>query len=274
MTNVVQFNITGVPGIDDRKWSFTRPTTIEWSDMNCTIRPALGQAIRIRESIQFLFERSAFRGGSMIWDNRFYREAFIGHFQVERLSPADSTADSITERGQIIGDQQDDETFFNWTFQREYSLNFHLLKSDSSPASLSAVENCNADLAPGAVENRNIQAATANNYAQLAYGLATGNLVNFNELLTKLASPVINGFKFPDKILFKSSNQIPNITLEGLTTATRLGDIKLWVHPDWMLVPNAQYFYQVIDFAVLPNSTDQYPFVDACTYPGGDLSFP
>lgn len=274
MSNAVQFNITGVRGVDERKWNFTRPTTIEWNTMNHTIRPILGQPIRIRESMQFLFERSAFTSGSMIWDNRFYKESFIGHFQVKRLSPLDTTQDTITEYGQIIGNQQDQETFWGWTFQREYNLNFHLLRTDASAATLSAVTNCNADLAPGPVDNRYITPANATNYAQLAYGLATGNLINFTELLTKLASPVIGGFKFADKVLFKAANQVPNITLEGLTVASRLGDIKLWVHPDWMVTSTAQYFYQVIDYAVLPNTTEQYPFVDTCTYPGSELTFP
>jgi hypothetical protein len=260
---------------DDRRWLLKRPTFIDWHEITyTTIRPVLGQGIRIRESVQVFFERSAFTRESMLWLNRYTAEQFIGHFQVFRnTQDIPDSPKLITEHGQMIGFSNNDE-FSKWQFQREYTLNYHLLRDDASPAVNAAIENCNADLAPGPVENRNIQPATVNNYAQLAYGLATGNLVNFNELLTKLASPVINGFKFPESVLFRSKTEIPTVTLEGLRVGTQLGDVGMWVHPDWMVNPEANYSFQVINYAVLPATQTQYPFVDTCTYPGGNLDFP
>jgi hypothetical protein len=148
------------------------------------------------------------------------------------------------------------------------------LLSDVGAAAITNVDNCNADLAPGPVQNRNITSANFNNYAQLAYGLATGNLVNFNELLTKLTSPVINGWRFPNKNLFSARTAIPTVNVDGLTVPTQLGDIDIWTHPDLIADTSGSFAYQIINYALLPNSPIQYPVDDTCVYPGQNLSFP
>lgn len=269
-TFIVAPNNTG-----DRKWLLVRPTSFSWDDIvYTTIRPLLGQPIRIRESMTVFFERSGFTSGSMFWENRYQSEHFIGHYQVTRnAEDSPNSPKVITERGQVIG-SSDNSEFSKWTFQREYNLNIYLNSEDSNAAAITAISNCNADLAPGAVKNRYITPANAAQYAQLAYGLATGNLVNFTSLLTKLASPTIDGYKFPDSVLFKAQTEIPTITLSGKTITTELGDIGLWVHPDWMVRSEANYTFQVINYKVANKLSNQYPFVDTCTYPAADLSFP
>jgi hypothetical protein len=211
----------------------------------------------------------------MIWNDRFKSEQFIGHYQIFRnFQESPNAAQVLTERGQIIGNSENSE-FSGWTFQREYFLNIYLNTEDTNAAAITAIKNCNADLAPGAVENRYITPANAQQYAQLAYGLATGNLVNFTQLLERLNSPTIDGYKFPDSVLFTAQTQIPTITLEGKTITTELGDIGLWVHPDWMVLPEALFSFQVINYEVLTTLDNQYVLAeDACTYPGDSLSFP
>ena len=273
----LNFNTQDVHGVQDttnpRKWKFVRPTTLNWNDFVFDFRPIAGQDIRIRESIEIYFTLIEGKTGSMIWENRFLNEAFIGHFQVTRLNASGGDTGTVTERGQIIGTSQN-TSVFKWVFQREYSLNLFLKLTDKNAASLSAISNCNADLAPGAVANRNIDSSNVDTYVRIVYAIATGDLPNAATLIDSLKQPVIAGYKFPDSVLFRAKNQISSVDLTGYQFSTRLGDIALWVHPDWIVQPDADYGAQVIDFSLLDTTTEQFPDGTVCTYPGPGAVFP
>lgn len=273
MSNFYTSIVTGQnEPIGSRKWFFRRPTEVEWNDFDITFKPIAGQSIRIRESLEFKFLRVNIPSGSMIWYNRFYTEGFIGHYQVTRNIPEQDNRVLRTEEGQIIGYTRDSE-IFTWNFQREYDLSLMLRKNDLRPAFLGVVYNCNADLAPGAVENRSINQGNVDKYVRLAYALATADLPNAATLLDSLTQPVINGFKFADEALFSTLNQIAAIDLENFIFTSRLGDIGMWVHPDWVIQPEAYYTVQVINFSPLAMSPNQIPESIACRYPG-TLDFP
>jgi hypothetical protein len=273
MTDSIALGIMGEIDPDEpKRWRFVRPTTIPWNDFLFRIKPIAGQPIRIRESVEIQFTLTTFPTACHIWLNRYYNEAFIGHFQITRLNSNDADTGIITERGQIIGNSNN-TTNFKWVFQREYDLNLYIKRNDLNPASLSAIFNCNADLAPGAVENRNINYANVDKYVRIAYALSTGDLANAGTLIDSLTLPAIAGYRFPNTVLFRAVNQIPTVDLEGYDFSSRLGDIGLWVHPDWTIEPEAIYSAQVINFNTLADTQDQFPDGTTCVYPGG-LDFP
>lgn len=273
MSNVYSANVSvqefpATPG----KFLFQRPTEASWNEFGFTIKPLAGQPIRIREAINIEFSREAITSGSMTWFNRFYTEAFVGHFQVTRVNPGDPTLVAITEKGQIIGTETTTLTY-NWVFQREYDLNLFLRSDDLRPATIGVVANCNFDLAPGPVENRYIDATNVDRYVRIAYALSTGDFANASTLIDSLTLPVIAGYKVPDETLFSILNQLPGVDLTDFTFTSRLGNIGLWVHPDWEVIPTAVYTAEIINFSPLAMSPNQIPESIACRYPGA-LGFP
>lgn len=258
--------------LDSRKWRFIRPTSFNWDDISFNIKPIAGQQIRIREFMQVEFQLVNIPPASHIWLNRFHNEAFVGHFQVTRENPFDPGGYITTEKGQIIG-SSNNTTFFDWVFSREYDLNLYIKTSDLNPASLSAVYNCNADLAPGPVENRYVNPSNAGQYLEIAYFIAQGQLVQAGKMIDNLLLPVTAGYRFPDNELFKVKNQIPTVELGGYELTTRLGDIEIWIHPDWEVQAAAGYGMEIINYSLLDTTTEQFPDGAVCSYPAG-INFP
>jgi hypothetical protein len=259
-------------GDTSEKWKLIRPTSLEWNDLQTTIRPIAGQKIRIRESAEVTVSRSDIPFSSMIWNNRFVREAFLGHFQVTRLSPF-NIPNIVTERGNMIGVGIEGTESFVWTFQREYDLDLFLQKSDKNAAYLSAITNCNAYLAPSPVPNIKINFGNVDRYVRIIYGIGTGDLGNAATLIDTLTQPTIAGYTFPEEVLFRAVNNIPSINLDGYEISTRLGDIELWVHPDWLIADFFTYSYEVINYNILDPTTEQFPDGTVCNFSGG-LDFP
>lgn len=273
MTNGTTQTLVGEQDLDNpRRWLFQRQTQYAWNDLFRSFNPLAGQSVRIRESIEIFFELTTIPPASNLWFNRYANEAFIGHFQVSRTNANDADTNVITERGQIIGNSFN-TTSFSWMFQREYDLNFHLARTDINPASLSAIYNCNADLAPGAVPNRNLDTTNVDAYVRIAYALATADLANAATLIDSLLLPTIAGYTYPEDVLFRAINQIPYVNLDGQIFSTRLGNIGLWVHPDWTVNPDAFYGIQVINWGILDQTQDQFPDGATCAYPAG-FDFP
>jgi hypothetical protein len=208
----------------------------------------------------------------MIWDNRFQQEAFLGHYQITRVGDT-GTVPLVTERGNMIGQSVPSTSAFTWHFQREYNLELFLNKSDKNAAFVTAITNCNADLAPGAVPNRYIDTTNVDTYVRIAYGIATGDLPNAATLIDNLTKPTTAGYRFPDEVLFRGINNIPSVNLDGYEIITRLGDVDLWVHPDWTIDTNFYYTFEVINYKVLAQTFDQFPDNTTCAYPGG-VGFP
>jgi hypothetical protein len=260
------------PGDTDRKFKLVRPTILNWDDLNITIRPFSGQVIRVRETGEVLFTATEEPISSAIWNNRFTQEVFIGHYQITRNGSYEGTT-IVTERGNIIGTKLQNTNSYSWHFQREYDLNLHLNKTDKNAAYLSAITNCNAYLAPAPVPNLNINYANFDKYVRIAYGIGTGDLGTAGTLIDTLTAPTIAGYTFPDSVLFRGVNNIPTINLEGFEISTRLGDIELWVHPDWMIDPAFVYTFEVINYKVLAQTLDQFPDGTECNFNGG-LDFP
>jgi hypothetical protein len=259
-------------GDTDRKFKLVRPTTLQWSQLNTTIRPLSGQAIRSRETAEVLFTLTGDTQQSAIWDNRFTREVFIGHYQITRLgSYSDTTI--VTERGQIIGTKLQNTFSYSWHFQREYDLNLHLNKTDKNAAFLTAITNCNADLAPGPVPNNFINSDNVIAYVRAAFGYTIEDFPNIQDFLNAIALPVTSGYRFPNSVLFRGINNIPSVNLDGYEISTRLGDVELWVHPDWTIDPAFTYTFEVINYKVLDQTLDQFPDDTTCTYPS-TVNFP
>lgn len=259
-------------GDTDRKFKLVRPTTLNWSDLNTTIRPFAGQPIRARETAEVLFTLVGEPASSMHWYNRFTTEVFIGHYQITRLGTFQDTT-IVTERGQIIGSKLQNTDSYSWHFQREYDLNLHLLKSDKNAAYLSAITNCNAYLAPAPVPNLNINFGNFDRYVRIAYGIGTGDLGTAGTLIDALTSPTIAGYTFPDQVLFRGVNNIPSVDLDDYEISTRLGDVELWVHPDWQIDPGFYYTFEVINYKALAQTLEQFPDGTVCNFNGG-LDFP
>ena len=135
----------------------------------------------------------------------------------------------------MIGKKYTTTEAFGWHFQREYDLSLFLNKTDVNAAYLSAISNCNAYLAPAPVPNLEIDTGNVDAYVRIVYALATADLANAATLIDSLTQPTIAGYTFPQEVLFKAVNNIPGIDLDGLEIATRLGDVELWVHPDWTI---------------------------------------
>lgn len=273
MANNYQTDVEGVRGLTNEKIKFLRPTTINWSEFNLTIRPVAGQPIRIRESMEFLFTKNPDVDVCAIWNNRYIQEKFVGHYQITRLGGTGGTTDSITERGIIIGNDEGDEFFTKWTFQKEYNLSLFLNKTDINAGYLSAITNCNAYLAPSPVPNLKINAGNVDKYVRIAYGIATGDLANAATLIDSLTEPTIAGYTFPEEVLFRGVNNIPGIDLENIEFNSRLGNILLWIHPQWSIIESATYIAEVIDYKVLAQTLDQFPDGTQCNFNGG-LDFP
>jgi len=272
LVNAISLPYEVTPGNTDRRFKLVRPTTLNWSNLNTSIRPIAGQAIRVRETAEVLFTRSETSLSSMIWDNRFSQEAFIGHYQVTRLGTYDGTT-IVTERGQVIGTTLQNSNSFTWHFQREYDLNLFLNKTDINAGYLSAITNCNAYLAPSPVPNLKINLANFDKYVRIAYGIGTGDLGTAATLIDSLTQPTIAGYTFPDEVLFRAVNNIPGINLDDLEISTRLGDVELWVHPDWDIDPFFYHTFEVINYKVLAQTLDQFPDGTVCNFNGG-LDFP
>jgi hypothetical protein len=255
-----------------RSGKIVRPTTLGWNDLQTNIRPALGQKIRIRETAEVAFYPSEITKSAAIWNNRFQREAFLGHFQVTRISGT-GFARLVTERGNMIGQELENSFGCLWHFQREYDLDLFLNKSDKNAAYLSAITNCNAYLAPAPVPNLNINYANFDKYVRIAYGIGTGDLGTAGTLLDTLTASTIAGYTFPDSVLFRGINNVPSVNLDGYEISTRLGDIELWVHPDWLIDTFFQYTYEVIHYNLLDQTLDQFPDGTECNFNGG-LDFP
>lgn len=267
LVNAISLPYPIIPGDTDRKFKLQRPTTLQWSTLNTTIRPIAGQPIRIRETAEVFFTKQEDPISSMIWDNRFSREGFIGHFQITRLGTFENTT-IVTERGQIIGTYLQNSDAFTWHFQREYDLTLFLNKTDVNAAYLSAISNCNAYLAPAPVPNLEIDTGNVDAYVRIVYALATADLANAATLIDSLTQPTIAGYTFPQEVLFKAVNNIPGIDLDGLEIATRLGDVELWVHPDWTIDPAFFHTFEVINYSVLEQTLDQFPDGTVCSFNG------
>jgi hypothetical protein len=253
------------PGETSEKFKLIRPTFLGWNDLQTNIRPVAGQKIRIRETALAGFSRSQTILSSMLWQNRFQPEAYIGQFQVTRSSGSGFSR-LVTERGNMIGQAINVGESYLWHFQREYDLDLFLLKSDKNAAYLSAISNCNAYLAPSPVPNLKINFANVDKYVRIVYALSTADLANAATLIDSLTQPTIAGYTFPEEVLFKSVNNIPSVNLDGYEIATRLGDIELWVHPDWVINDNFEYTFEVIDYSVLATSENQFPDGTVCNF--------
>jgi hypothetical protein len=205
----------------------------------------------------------------MIWNNRFQQEAFLGHFQITRLSPF-NIPNLVTERGNMIGVSIPNTESFVWHFQREYDLDLFLQKTDKNAAYLSAISNCNAYLAPAPVPNLKINFANVDKYVRIAYALGTADLANAATLIDSLTLPTIAGYTFPEEVLFKAVNNIPSINLDGYEISTRLGDVELWINPDWTIDNFFAYTYEVIHYNRLEPTADQFPDGTVCNFSGSN----
>jgi hypothetical protein len=272
MANKTSLSFPVEAGDTPQKRKLVRPTTLNWNDLQTNIRPVAGQRIRIRETAEVGFSRSDTILSSMIWNNRFQREAFLGHYQVTRVSNTGSIP-VITERGNMIGQEVPNTQAFTWHFQREYDLDLFLKKSDKNAAYLSAITNCNGFLAPGPVPNLNINDTNVDKYVRIAYALSTGDLANASNLIESLTLPTIAGYTFPEEVLFRAVNNIPSVNLDGYEIATRLGDVELWVHPDWVIDSDFYFTFEVIHYNLLDDTIEQFPDGTVCNSNGG-LDFP
>lgn len=274
MTNYYKSVVIALQDQAQEKWSVIRPTTVSWNDIRPDFRPVLGQPIRIREAIEIQFERLSQTSGSATWLNRFYNEAFVGHFQIVRLDVGGSNTGLITERGQIIGNSNNTTTY-KWQFQREYDLHLMPMLSDVDAAVISSVVNCNADLRPAAVFNDFINFDNAQKYLNIAYAIYSGDTQTTTRLLREVTSTTIDGYRFADDVLFRTYTKIPTVDLSGFSINTALGDIYLWVHPDWKLDSETFYTVQIINNQTLTQFEQQYQTGSGtCQYPQGGASFP
>jgi hypothetical protein len=272
MSNKTTLTFPIEAGDTPQKWKLIRPTTLGWNDLQTNIRPVVGQKIRIRETVLTSVSRSEIVASSAFWNNRFQEEAFLGHFQVTRESGSGFSR-LITERGNMIGQAITVGDSYLWHFQREYDLDLFLQKTDKNAAFLSAITNCNAYLAPSPVPNLKINYANVDKYVRIAYGISTGDLPNAATLIDSLTASTIAGYTFPEEVLFRGINNIPTINLDGYEISTRLGDIELWIHPDWVINPNFEYTYEVIHYNRLSLTLDQFPDQTQCNFNGG-VDFP
>jgi hypothetical protein len=272
MSNKTTLQFPVEAGDTPQKWKLVRPTTLGWNDLQTNIRPIAGQKIRIRETALASVTRSELTSSSAFWNNRFQEEAFLGHFQVTRQSGSGFSR-LITERGNMIGQAINVGESYLWHFQREYDMDLFLQKSDKNAAYLSAITNCNAYLAPSPVPNLKINLANVDKYVRIAYALSTSDLANAATLIDSLTQPTIAGYTFPDEVLFRAVNNIPSINLDGYEISTRLGDIELWIHPDWIIDQIFEYTYEVIHYNRLEPTLDQFPDGTVCNFNGG-LDFP
>lgn len=253
-------------GDTPQKWKLVRPTFLQWNDLQTNIRPIAGQKIRIRETAQVSVSKNTQVLSSMLWNNRFQDEAFLGHFQVTRVNGS-GFVKLITERGNMIGQALTVGESYVWHFQREYDLDLFLQSTDKNAAYLSAIVNCNADLAPGFVPNNFINSDNVIAYVRGAFGYSIEDSPNIQNLLNALALPVVSGYRFPETTLFRAINNIPGVNLDGYEIATRLGDVELWIHPDWLINEQFEYTYEVIHYNRLEPTLDQFPVNESCTYP-------
>jgi hypothetical protein len=269
MANKTTLTFPVQAGDTPQKWKLVRPTTLGWNDLQTTIRPVIGQKIRIRETAQFTVRRSDVSPSAATWENRFQGEAFLGHFQITRLNPFE-TPNLVTERGNMIGVRIEDFQDYNWHFQREYDLDLFLQKSDKNAAYLSAISNCNAYLAPAPVPNLKINFANVDKYVRIAYALGTADLANAATLIDSLTLPTIAGYTFPEEVLFRAVNNIPSVNLDGFGITTRLGDVELWLHPDWEIRDFFTYTFEVINYETLAPTLDQFPDGTVCNFSGAN----
>ena len=269
MANKTTLSFPVTAGDTPEKWKLVRPTTLGWNDLQTNIRPVAGQKIRIRESVEIAVGRSDIISSSQIWNNRFQQEAFLGHFQVTRIA-AFNIPNLVTERGNMIGVGIPDTQSFVWHFQREYDLDLFLLKSDKNAAYLSAISNCNAYLAPAPVPNLKINFANVDKYVRIAYALGTADLANAATLIDSLTLPTIAGYTFPEEVLFRAVNNIPSVNLDGYEISTRLGDVELWLHPDWVINSTFAYTFEVINYNLLATSENQFPDGTVCNFSGSN----
>jgi hypothetical protein len=272
MANKTTLQFPTERGDTPEKWKIIRPTTLGWNDLQTNIRPIAGQKIRIRETAEVAVSRSQITSSSMFWSNRFQEEAFLGHFQVTRQSGSGFSR-LITERGNMIGQAITVGEQYLWHFQREYDLDLFLQKTDKNASYLSAISNCNAYLAPAPVPNLDINFGNVDTYIRIAYGIGTGDLGTASTLIDTLTQPTIAGYTFPEEVLFRAINNIPSINLDGYEISTRLGDIELWIHPDWIINSFFEYTFEVINYNRLDPTADQFPDGTECNFNGG-LDFP
>jgi hypothetical protein len=146
---------------------------------------------------------------------------------------------------------------------------------DEAPATVTSVINCNADLRPAAVPNSYINFNNVQQYIAIAYAIYSGDTATLNRLVTQLTKPTIEGYRFADDVLFRAYNLVPKVSLQNQTFGTRLGDIFLWVHPDWQIDTEAVYSVQVINQELLEIFENQYQVgSETCAYPGEGYQFP
>jgi hypothetical protein len=268
------FSIAANFSQNGRLASISRPDgEIEWGSIPILFRPILGSSIAYTEQFTTEFLPSGqSQNGTYRWDDRYYQQAFIGHWQSTNNISNTGLSPEVTESGQIIGNLNS-LGGFTWIYKRRFSINWQLDINDQFAASITTIDNCNGDLAPGAVSNDFINTADVNQYVQIAYGIATGDLVNAATLIDSLTQPTTAGYKFGAKNLFKAFTAIDTIDLSKAILIPQIDDLGLWIHPDFN-VSNVAWGCDFSGIEILDKLPNQFPNTPiACDYNGG-LNFP
>jgi hypothetical protein len=268
------FSVIASLGGSGQRITVSRPIEdIKWKNIPIEWRPLLGHSINYTEqyTLEFLPSGNS-QNGTYRWDDRFYQQAFIGHWQATNNEGNTGLGAEVTEFGQIIGNLSPLGGFV-WIYRRRFQLTWTLSLGDVFAASITTIDNCNGDLAPGAVANNFINAGDVNQYVQIAYGIATGDLVNAATLIDKLTQPTTAGYKFGDKNLFTAFTGIDSVDLSDAILYPQIDNLGLWIHPDFQLT-NAAWgcnFQGVDNVEKLSNQFPDMPF--DCNYSGG-IQFP
>jgi hypothetical protein len=250
-----------------------RPTFVQYADMNFTFNLLAGQPLRLRETITFAATRVE-PHVSHIWNNRPFDEGFMGTYVISKKLENDSEWSTISEK--IIGKREPiSDDVYSFAFSHEWELRLYPLKTDR-PTFGSVIKGCNAELRPAAVSNTEITAQNALEYAKILFLLGKKQLGQAASAISQLSQPVTAGYRFPDEVIFRADNQTQIVGLSQGQIATSIGDLWVYLEPDWAILENVDYDIRAIDFGLM-NPTPQafqFPEIIQCLSPEEEAQFP
>lgn len=273
-TNQYRTNLTPQP--DPGRFNvyrIQRPTFVQYADMNFTFNLLAGQSLRLRETITFAATRT-YPFVSHIWNNRPFDEGFMGTYVISKQLENDSQWSTISQK--IIGKREPiSDDVYSFAFSHEWELRLYPRKTDR-PTFGSVIKGCNAELRPAAVENTEITPQNALEYAKILFLLGKKQLGQAASAISELSKPVTAGYRFPDGVIFRADNQTQIIGLSQGQIATSIGDLWVYLEPDWAILENVDYDIRAIDFGLI-NPTPaafQFPETIECLAPEDEATFP
>lgn len=250
-----------------------RPTFVSFADMNISFSIFEGQAIRIRETIK-LSARRTLPHVSHVWMARPFDEAFLGQYIITKELEDNDSWSTISEKA--IGQRNKvDGEVFDFSYNYEWTLNLYASPNENR-ATQSLIKACNAELRPAAVENTEITVDNALAYAKILLLLRGKKLGEAATAIGELSKPVTAGYRFPDGVVFTSTILTPRVKLNTGNFVTRIGDLYIYLEPDWEIIEEAKYDIRTIDIgSILPLPIEfQFPQTVTCQLPENKPQFP